>query len=179
MARSSPRPIATEVTGSRPGPAAAAVELALADLAATRAFGRRLAAALAPGDVVGLKGALGTGKTELARAVIRARAGAAIEVPSPSFTLVQDYSADGLVIRHVDLYRIEDPDELVELGLEGPAEDEAWLVEWPERAGARLPKDRLDVTLGEAGSPEARLLRLDAGPGWRKRLRRLTDDRPT
>ena len=84
--------------------------------------------------MVALSGPLGIGKTELARALIRARAGAAIEVPSPSFTLVQDYPLAGLVIRHIDLYRIEHPAELVELGLEAPGPDEVWLIEWPERA---------------------------------------------
>jgi tRNA threonylcarbamoyl adenosine modification protein YjeE len=126
---------------------------------------------------------LGAGKTELARAVIRARAGAAIEVPSPTFTLVQDYALGGITIRHIDLYRIESAGEVVELGLEAPASDEVWLVEWPEHAGASLPVDRLDVTLSPAtlspaASPDARHLRLGAGPGWRSRLSQLIDDSP-
>ncbi len=68
-------------------------ELGLLDLAATHELGHRLADLLQPGDVIALSGPLGSGKTELARALIRARAGAAIEVPSPSFTLVQDYAS--------------------------------------------------------------------------------------
>ncbi|HSA79681.1 MAG TPA: tRNA (adenosine(37)-N6)-threonylcarbamoyltransferase complex ATPase subunit type 1 TsaE, partial [Geminicoccaceae bacterium] len=71
-------------------------DLQLDDLGATRALGRRLAAALRGGDLVALRGPLGSGKTEFARALIRARAGAAVEVPSPSFTLVQDYALGGL-----------------------------------------------------------------------------------
>ncbi len=87
------------------------------------------------GDLIALHGDLGIGKSELARALIQARAGTALEVPSPTFTIVQDYELEGLTIRHIDLYRIGDPDELFELGLEdGVPTHEAWLVEWPERA---------------------------------------------
>jgi tRNA threonylcarbamoyl adenosine modification protein YjeE len=145
-------------------------ELRLGDLGATRALGRRLAAALRGGDAVALRGPLGSGKTELARALIRARAGAAVEVPSPSFTLVQDYALAGLVIRHIDLYRLEDAAELVELGLVAPEADEVWLIEWPERAEALLPADRLDVVLGQGPTPDARIACLHAGPGWTERL---------
>jgi tRNA threonylcarbamoyl adenosine modification protein YjeE len=84
-------------------------ELSLQDLAATRALGSRLAAVLRGGDVVALSGPLGSGKSELARALIRARAGAAIEVPSPSFTLLQDYELGALTVRHIDLYRLQQP----------------------------------------------------------------------
>ncbi len=148
----------------------ARAELPLDDLSATHALARRLAGVLRGGDVVALRGALGSGKTELARALIRARAGAALEVPSPSFTLVQDYALAGLVIRHVDLYRVANPAELVELDLVAPAADEAWLIEWPEHAGSALPEDRLDVVLEQGPGPEARIARLFAGPGWTGRL---------
>ena len=149
----------------------------LADLAATRALGSRLAALLRCGDVIALHGPLGSGKSELARALIRARAEAAIEVPSPSFTLVQDYELGALTIRHVDLYRLERPEDLDELGLSAPAADEAWLMEWPERAGPRLPEDRLDVTLAQGPRPDARTARLVAGPGWADRLPALQSGR--
>jgi tRNA threonylcarbamoyl adenosine modification protein YjeE len=150
-------------------------ELRLADLGATRALGRRLAAALRGGDVVALRGPLGSGKTELARALIRARAGAAVEVPSPSFTLVQDYALGGLVIRHIDLYRLREAAELVELGLVAPEADEVWLIERPERAEAVLPEDRLDIVLGQGPTPDARSARLIAGPRWTERLTALGD----
>jgi tRNA threonylcarbamoyl adenosine modification protein YjeE len=150
-------------------------ELRLDDLGATRALGQRLAAALRGGDVVALHGPLGSGKTELARALIRARAGAAIEVPSPSFTLVQDYALAGLVVRHIDLFRLQDAAELVELGLAAPEADEVWLVEWPERAGTLLPEDRLDVVLGQGPTPDARIVGLHAGPRWAERLSALCD----
>lgn len=136
-------------------------------------FGGRLAGLLRAGDVIALRGALGAGKTELARALIRARAGAAIEVPSPSYTLVQDYRVRDLVIRHIDLYRVADPAELLELGLDAPAADEVWLIEWPERAGAVLPSDRLEVELRQGEAPDARIAEVTAGAGWRERLQSL------
>jgi tRNA threonylcarbamoyl adenosine modification protein YjeE len=155
----------------------ARAKLELSDLGATHALGRRLAGVLRGGDVVALRGPLGAGKTELARALIRARAGAAIEVPSPSFTLIQDYPLAGLLIRHIDLYRVGNPAEVVEIGLEAPGPDEVWLIEWPERAEALLPEDRLDLCLGQGPHPDARIARLVGGPGWLDRLPALADDR--
>jgi tRNA threonylcarbamoyladenosine biosynthesis protein TsaE len=147
--------------------------LLLPDREATRALGGRLAGVIRPGDVIALRGALGAGKTELARALIRARAGAAIEVPSPSYTLVQDYRLGDLVIRHIDLYRIADAAELLELGLDAPAADEVWLIEWPERAGAALPADRLEVELRQGDAPDSRLAEVTARPRWEARLQAL------
>jgi tRNA threonylcarbamoyl adenosine modification protein YjeE len=149
------------------------IRLALPDQEATRTFGARLAGVIRPGDVIALRGALGAGKTELARALIRACAGAAIEIPSPSYTLVQDYRLGDLVIRHIDLYRIADAAELLELGLDVPAADEAWLIEWPERAGAALPPDRLEVELRQGDATDSRLADVTAGPGWQERLETL------
>ena len=130
----------------------------LPDLAATRAFGGRLAALLHPGDVVALEGDLGAGKTELARSVIRALAGEPIPVPSPTFTLLQVYELPGLTVTHADLYRLADPGEVAELGLEEAWTDGVLLVEWPERAGGLLPAERLTVTLRHLSelSPDAR-----------------------
>jgi tRNA threonylcarbamoyl adenosine modification protein YjeE len=151
----------------------AAAELSLPSPSATRELGRRLAALIRPGDVIALRGVLGAGKTELARALIQARAGAEIEVPSPSFTLVQDYRFADLVIRHIDLYRVEDAAELLELGLDAPETDEAWLIEWPERAAALLPAERLEIELRQGDAPDARIARLLVGERWRDRLAAL------
>jgi tRNA threonylcarbamoyl adenosine modification protein YjeE len=147
----------------------------LGDLAATRALGARLAAVIRGGEVIALRGPLGAGKSELARALIRARAGAAIEVPSPSFTLVQDYPIGDLVLRHIDLYRLGAPAELIELGLDAPESHEVWLVEWPERAGPDFVAD-LQIMLEQGPAADARIAYFLAGPSWRERLVSLLDD---
>lgn len=176
MAPSNPKPTATD--GAAIGVDLAlspvvhgGVTLELPDLAATHVLAARLAGLLRGGDVVALRGDLGAGKSELARATIQARAGSALEVPSPTFTIMQDYALEGLTIRHIDLYRIGDLDELLELGLEdAPDEHEAWLVEWPERAGGRLTGTMLKIALEEGASPEARTARLTGDAGWTSRL---------
>jgi len=108
--------------------------------------------ALRLGDVLLLKGALGAGKSTLARAVIRTLADdAGLEVPSPTFTLVQAYDTR-VPIRHFDLYRLSSPDELEELGLEEALQDAATLVEWPERAEGRFPAGAMTVELTHTGT---------------------------
>ncbi len=120
--------------------------LTLSSLAGTEALGVRLAAALRPGDLIALGGDLGAGKTTLARAILSAL-GVTEAMPSPTFTLVQRYDTPQLVVHHYDLYRIEDPRELEELGLDEALDQGAVLVEWPERAGDRLPGDHLRLSL--------------------------------
>ena len=119
-----------------------------ADEALTAGLARALAAVLRPADMLLLDGPVGAGKTHFARALIRARQGDRPEdVPSPTFTLVQTYAdAGGIEIWHADLYRLTDPSELVELGLDGAQETAITLVEWPDRLGAS-PQDALTVTL--------------------------------
>ena len=109
--------------------------LLLPDDDATAALGRRLAGALKPGDLILLHGELGAGKTALARTIIRTLTGDdTLDVPSPSFALVQPYEGNGHRILHTDLYRIRDPREVGELGLfDRP--DAIVLCEWPERGG--------------------------------------------
>lgn len=141
---------------------------ALASEAATDAFGRRLAARLAPGDVVLLSGDLGAGKTALARGIL-AGLGHAGEVPSPTFTLVQSYEPPGvrLPVWHVDLYRLEDPGEVEELGLDEILADGALVIEWPERAGGRWP-EALHLTLTGTGEASRRLT-ARVPPAWEAR----------
>lgn len=136
--------------------------------AATEAFGARIAGGLAPGDAVLLSGDLGAGKTVLARAILRAR-GVTENVPSPTFTLVQAYETADLVLRHFDLYRIENARDLDELGLDDALDEGAILVEWPERAPGRLPKDSLKITLESMGKA-ARAAHVSAPERWRKFL---------
>ncbi|WP_306422228.1 tRNA (adenosine(37)-N6)-threonylcarbamoyltransferase complex ATPase subunit type 1 TsaE [Geminicoccus harenae] len=155
------------------GQLATTLELELADLAATHAFAARLGRLLRKGDLVGLSGDLGAGKSELARAAIRALAGAEIEVPSPTFTLLQLYDLPGLLVGHADLYRLGDPDEVVTLGLDEVLRDGALLVEWPEHGGDRLPGEKLLLALAETDRPNGRRLTITAGPGWADRLAEL------
>jgi N-acetylmuramate 1-kinase len=143
--------------------------LTLPDENATVAFARRLAARLAPGDVVALRGPLGAGKTSFARATIRALCGEDAEVPSPTFTLVQTYDAPALRLWHFDLYRIADASELDELGWEEALADGAALVEWPDRAGGRFPAHALSLVLTPTGE-NSRQARLEGGADWAARL---------
>jgi tRNA threonylcarbamoyl adenosine modification protein YjeE len=147
------------------------LDLALPDEAATASLGARLARLLRPGDVVCLAGGLGAGKTALARAIVAAAMGAPVEVPSPTFTLVQAYETPRLLIWHFDLYRLACPAEVLELGWEEAREEAAILVEWPERLGPLLPEGRLEVRLDLAGA--GRLARLAAFGDWAGRLARL------
>jgi len=136
-----------------PETAESLVMIELADEVATAAFAEDVAVCLMPGDVVALSGGLGAGKTTFARALIRALADDAdLEVPSPTFTLAQTYATPRLAVAHFDLYRISTDDELDEIGLADAALDGAVLVEWPERAGDRLPTDRLTIALAIAGT---------------------------
>lgn len=118
----------------------------LADAAATAAVGTRLAAQLRPGDVVTLAGPLSAGKTTLVRGLIVAL-GHEGEVPSPSFAIVQPYESLSPPVWHVDLYRIEAPGELAELGLGDIGDHGVLLVEWPERAGQGAWPDALALSL--------------------------------
>lgn len=130
----------------------------LADAAATEAFGARLAARLAVGDVVTLAGPLGAGKTSIARGLLAAL-GLAGEAPSPSFAIVQPYAPPEVAVpvTHVDLYRIDDPAEIAELGLDEARDDGVLLVEWPERAGAGAWPDALALTLAITADGARRL----------------------
>jgi len=147
------------------------VTVALPDEAATAAFAEDVALCLVPGDVVALSGGLGAGKTTFARSLIRAVADdPRLEVPSPTFTLVQTYAAGRLPLAHFDLYRLAGPEEIDEIGLDEALAAGAALVEWPERAGQRLPADRLDIAFDIAG--EGRVAAIGGSPDAMARLAR-------
>lgn len=141
----------------------------LPDLAATDALARRIATLLHPGDVVALSGGLGAGKTTLARAIIAAL-GYAGEVPSPSFAIIEVYDPPALRLRvvHADFYRLEDPEEVVELGLDDYRADAVLIAEWPEHAGGFAQEPaclsiRLEILENE------RVAIVEAGPDWLER----------
>jgi tRNA threonylcarbamoyl adenosine modification protein YjeE len=123
-------------------------DIDVADEAATDALAAQVASYVGAGDLVALSGELGSGKTTFARAVIRTLTrDPDLEVPSPTYTLMQIYDGAGFPIVHADLFRINNPSELAELGWEESAEGAVVIVEWPEQAGDALPPDRLDVRI--------------------------------
>lgn len=153
------------------------IVLALRDEAGMAALARHVAALARPGDTIALDGDLGTGKTSFARAFIRARAaatGAPLgEVPSPTFTLVQIYDLPDGVVWHVDLYRIGDPSEATELGLDEPLTEGILLVEWPDRAAAALDPERLRIAIAYTEDDDARRIEIAGGVAWRDRMAQL------
>ena len=156
-------------------------QLRLDDQAATAALARWLAPLLRRGDLVALRGDLGCGKTSFARALITALppadpGAAPDEVPSPTFTLVQIYDRRPAPVWHFDLYRVQGPEDVLELGFEEALAEGICLIEWPERLGPLLPEDRLDLCLDFGASPEARRARIEGHGVWAARLAKLDLD---
>ncbi|MEP3278379.1 MAG: tRNA (adenosine(37)-N6)-threonylcarbamoyltransferase complex ATPase subunit type 1 TsaE [Stappiaceae bacterium] len=146
----------------------------ISDESETHALAEDLAVILLPGDVVALSGTLGAGKTTFCRAVLRALAkDDELEVPSPTFTLVQPYALERLEVAHFDLYRLSDPDELIELGFDDQISDAVSLIEWPDKAGDFLPSDTLWVSIETGMEDGKRKFRFfgDAEK-WRERITR-------
>ncbi|MEL6662476.1 MAG: tRNA (adenosine(37)-N6)-threonylcarbamoyltransferase complex ATPase subunit type 1 TsaE [Pseudomonadota bacterium] len=149
------------------------MKLELPDPAATEALAARIAPHLRAGHVIALQGGLGAGKTTFCRALISALLGAPTDVPSPTYTLVQTYYGPGFPIYHFDLYRLKDASELNELGWEDTF-DGLSLVEWPDKAGERLPAWRMTISLEIVG--EGRVARLEwAGEDWQDMVHEFED----
>ena len=150
--------------------------VALANEQATERLVTDIAAALEPGDLLTLSGDLGAGKTTFARAMIRYLAdNPDIAVPSPTFTLIQTYDLPRFPVVHADLYRLEGPGELAELGFDDLPKDAVVLLEWPDRAAGFLPPDRLDVTftLDLKAGPNARNARITGYGAFAARAERI------
>jgi tRNA threonylcarbamoyladenosine biosynthesis protein TsaE len=141
----------------------------LADEAATVRLGEAVARVLQRGDAVCLSGPLGAGKSTLARALIRALTTPDEDVPSPTFTLVQFYEGPRLKVAHFDLYRLTDPDEAYEIGLDEALDEGAALIEWPERLEGRLQGDRLDIEIALADDANGRRVRIVPHGAWEGR----------
>lgn len=148
--------------------------LDLADEAATRRLGARLARLAQPGDIIALSGTLGTGKSTLARAFVQALTSEDEEVPSPTFTLVQIYDAHAGQIWHFDLYRLDKAEEAFELGIEDAFIDGICLIEWPDRLGRLMPRQRLEIALAAGDTETARRATLTSHEQWDDRLGELT-----
>ncbi len=153
----------------------AALDFALPNLAATGRLAAAAAALAERGDVLALHGGLGAGKTAFARAFIAALARRhgvepPLEVPSPTFTLVQTYALGPVAVWHFDLYRISDADDAIELGLDEALAEGISLIEWPDRLGARLPKDRLDLEFAYGPAEGSRIATLTGHGRWAGRI---------
>lgn len=141
----------------------------LRDLDASLNLSRRLAEVTRPGDVIALSGPLGAGKTSIARGLLAAL-GLEGEAPSPSFAIVQPYEPPEVrfPVLHVDLYRIDDPAEAEELGLDDARHDSLLIVEWPERLGAAAWQDALWLSL-DVAPDGARALTAKVPSAWKDR----------
>ena len=137
--------------------------IGLPDEAATMRFAASLAPYLRAGDVVGLTGELGSGKTTIARGIIRALAGAEIEVPSPTFTLAQEYRDLVPPVMHYDLYRLRNSGELAEIGLGEVDRDALVLVEWPQRAEGMIAQT---LSIDLVAAPQGRLATVKGDEVW-------------
>ncbi|MBE88286.1 MAG: tRNA (adenosine(37)-N6)-threonylcarbamoyltransferase complex ATPase subunit type 1 TsaE [Rhodospirillaceae bacterium] len=147
----------------------------LPDEAATCTFAACLASEAVAGDIIGLSGNLGVGKTVFARAFIRTLTRPDEVVPSPTFTLMQHYDSPRLAVYHYDLYRVESDNEVEELGFDDAMANAVSLIEWPERASVPQTEQRLDILIKEVygACAEKRHLKINVGEGWSKRFQSI------
>ena len=139
---------------------------------ATAELAAEIASLAEDGDVIALSGELGTGKTTFARAFLR-EWGVQEEIPSPTFTLVQTYELEAGTIWHFDLYRLEKPDDALELDIEDAFTEGISLIEWPERLGAYLPWERLDLRFVIGEREDVRRVEIEGTDEWADRLMEL------
>ena len=153
------------------------LQLELPDLSATQKLGTLLADGLTAGDIISLSGPLGAGKSALARSIIISANPNETDVPSPTFSLVQTYElADGTPLWHLDLYRIETPEDAMQLGLDDAFVDAVCLIEWPDRLKKILPKSALSIHLylvSDDNADGARTADITAPPNWSDRIQAI------
>ncbi|WP_116597725.1 tRNA (adenosine(37)-N6)-threonylcarbamoyltransferase complex ATPase subunit type 1 TsaE [Primorskyibacter marinus] len=138
---------------------------------ATCAFAQALGTRLQPGDSVLLEGGIGAGKTFFARQLIQSLLTEPEDIPSPTFTLVQVYDSMSGEIWHCDLYRLSDPAQSIELGLEEAFETAICLIEWPDRLGSLTPENALTIRFSESALEDAREVSLNWHDAkWQSRL---------
>lgn len=153
-------------------------KFSLKNIDGTRSFAKVFSSLLRAGDIITLIGDLGAGKTELCRSIIHAL-GYEEDVPSPTFSLLQIYepSVDDMMtpaVWHTDLYRIESPEEVYELGLDEGFDSAITLIEWPDRMGDLLPVDHLRIELSFSDAEGSREIKLEGGKSWNERLKELS-----
>ena len=141
---------------------------------ATAELAAEIASLAEDGDVIALSGELGTGKTTFARAFLR-EWGVREEIPSPTFTLVQTYELEAGTVWHFDFYRLENPDDALELDIEDAFTEGISLIEWPENLGAYLPWERLDLRFVIGEREDVRRVEIEGTDEWADRLNELED----
>lgn len=139
----------------------------------TEACAQQIAQIARAGDVIALHGTLGMGKSVFCRAFIRALTTPDEEVPSPTFTLVQIYDTDAAELYHFDMYRLETPDDCLELGIEEAFSDGISLIEWPSKIGTYLPWNCLNIEIAPGDNPTARTITFSSQGNWLDRLKEI------
>ncbi|WP_417819259.1 tRNA (adenosine(37)-N6)-threonylcarbamoyltransferase complex ATPase subunit type 1 TsaE [Terasakiella sp.] len=140
----------------------------------TEEIAQRLATIAEPGDVIALHGDLGVGKSVFSRAFIRAMTSPDEEVPSPTFTLVQIYETEACELYHFDMYRLDAPEDGLELGIEEAFNDGISLIEWPSKLGAYLPWDCLNIKISHNPADQnARHFEFSSQGRWLDRLKEI------
>lgn len=135
---------------------------------ATNQFGKIISKLIKVGDIIFLSGEMGSGKTFLARSIITSLLKEEIEIPSPTFTIIQEYECKEFTIAHADLYRIKNKNELEALGIDEILEKGSILIEWPEKLKNTYENDTLEIKFLEI--KEKKSLSLVNIKGWKKRI---------
>lgn len=150
------------------------MQIELHSIADTEKFARYLAPQIRIGDIIELKGDLGAGKTTLAKSIITSLCKAETEVTSPTFNIVQLYDAPNFTIWHFDLYRLKNPGELVEIGIDEALGNGVCLIEWPEIAESLLPKEKLVINLS-CVNDAGRILNFEGHGKWLEFIGKLSN----